>query len=339
MDGEILLEKGSLEDLFLLVHENLEVTRSHSWSSPIIKTIQLLKSFWRVNTLRNSRQNVAHHYDLSNAFFAMFLDQDMNYSCAYYKTAGQTLEDAQQLKKQRLLNKLMVSPGHKILDIGCGWGGLALSIGEIENTEVHGITLSENQHDYAKTRTQTKNKNNNVHFHLQDYRTVNEKFDRIISVGMLEHIGRRLLPTYFRKVAQSLNPHGVAVIHSIGYPTSTVKQIYSKQNTWIQKYIFPGGYLPHLSELVDVISSTGLVVTDIEVLSLHYAETLKAWRKNIYKNQAEITSMYDDRFFRMWDFYLVSSEFLFRTGHGVVYQIQLTNDLVSLPRTRDYMSI
>ena len=338
MDGEIQLVEGSLQDLFLLVHENLEATRNRSWSSPVIKAIQFFKSFWLVNTLRLSKKNVAHHYDLSNEFFAMFLDRDMNYSCAYYKTDDQDLEKAQQQKKQRLLNKLMVSSGQKILDIGCGWGGLALTIGAIKNTEVHGITLSEKQYDYAVKRGQTENEQANVHFHLQDYRKINEMFDRIISVGMLEHIGWRLLPAYFDKIAQSLSPQGVAVVHTIGYPTCTAKNLYSKQNTWIQKYIFPGGYLPHLPELLDAISSAGLVVSDIEVLSLHYAETLKAWRKNIYKNQKEIISMYDERFFRMWEFYLVSSEYLFRTGNGVVYQIQLTNDPVSMPRSRDYMS-
>lgn len=341
MDNDIQITNGSLEDLMVIVHSNIMgIRKNPQLIARVLTTINGLRHKWNaLNTPFKSKKNVAHHYDISNDFFALFLDEDMNYSCAYYATAKQTLKKAQEHKKRRLINKLILSDGQSVLDIGSGWGGLALSIAQAANVRVDGVTLSENQLALSQERTQTTQTQGSVTFHLKDYRHVKTSYDRIVSVGMLEHIGTRYLSTYFSKVAQLLKPNGVAVIHSIGESTANKKfRWLPLRNTWIQKYIFPGGYLPYLPELTEAITDSGLCITDLEIMTLHYAETLKAWRQNVYRNKAKIEEMYDARFFRMWDFYLTGCEYYFRSGRGVVYQLQLTDKITSLPRTREYMN-
>jgi cyclopropane-fatty-acyl-phospholipid synthase len=274
---------------------------------------------------------VAHHYDINGAIYDLFLDRDRQYSCAYF-TPGATLDEAQLAKKRHLAAKLSLAPGHRVLDIGSGWGGLGLYLAKIGHCDVTGVTLSSEQLRISRERAQREGLARAVRFEFKDYRKVEGRFDRIVSVGMFEHVGVNHYATYFRKVRELLADDGVALIHTIGRsepPTAT--------NPFIAKYIFPGGYIPALSEVAAAVERSGLVLTDLEVLRLHYAETLRAWRERFLANWDKAAGILDETFCRMWEFYLAGSETAFRYQGLVVFQLQLAKRIDALPTTRDYM--
>ncbi|RRH78286.1 class I SAM-dependent methyltransferase [Falsigemmobacter faecalis] len=329
MEGRLTVENGSIYDLLDLVTRNLRtadppgISRLARWGQ------RLMAQHPASNDPRRSKQNVARHYDLDAGLYELFLDSDRQYSCAYFEEETATLEQAQLAKKRHLAAKLALSPGQRVLDIGCGWGGLALYLAAVGGVSVTGITLSEEQLAIAQARGA---KTRGVDFRLQDYRALTERFDRVVSVGMFEHVGPGSYPAFFASLARLLDENGVAVLHYIGrsgqsFPT----------NPWILKYIFPGGYMPPLSEVLPVIEAEGLIVTDIEVLRLHYAETLRHWRARFLARRSEAVALYDERFARMWEFYLAASETAFRSQGLVVHQIQMVRRQDALPLTRDYM--
>lgn len=286
------------------------------------------------NPAPRAKRNVAHHYDLDDGLYDLFLDADKQYSCAYFEQPGMSLEEAQAAKKRHIAQKLLLKPGQRVLDIGSGWGGLALSIAQATpDARVTGVTLSEHQLSISRARAEAAGLSDRVEFRLADYRALEGQFDRIVSVGMLEHVGVGFYQRYFDEVRRLLTPDGVALIHAIGRtgpPRAT--------NPWVAKYIFPGGYIPSLSEVLPRIELAGLVASDIEILRLHYAETLRAWRERFLANRDRAAAIYSDRFCRMWEYYLASSEMAFRTGELIVFQIQLLREAGSAPLTRDYMS-
>jgi cyclopropane-fatty-acyl-phospholipid synthase len=282
--------------------------------------------------LSRSRRNVAHHYDLSDELFDLFLDADRQYSCAYFTSPGDTIERAQLAKKRHISAKLLLEPGMRVLDIGSGWGGLAIYLAQTSEVDVTGITLSERQFEVATERAKSAGVADRVRFRLCDYREVNEQFDRVVSVGMFEHVGIRHYEEYFESCRSLLADSGVALVHTIGRafgPAAT--------SAWIRRYIFPGGYSPALSEVVPVVERCGLHLTDIEILRLHYAETLKAWRERFLAHRREAAALYDERFCRIWDFYLAASEAVFRYGDHVVFQLQFSRRRDAVPTTRDYI--
>ena len=284
------------------------------------------------NFIKKSKMNVSHHYDISDDLYDLFLDPKRQYSCAYFKNENDDLETAQNNKIQHIIKKLNIKKDQKVLDIGCGWGGLALEIARKTDCEVTGITLSENQLKYATQKAKELNLDNQVKFKLIDYRELNEKFDRIVSVGMFEHVGRKFYKKFFKQVERLLKDDGVSLIHTIGSVMPP-----RDPHPWITKYIFPGGYTPSLSEVTKPVEKAGLVVSDIEVLKLHYSYTLKNWKLNCLKNKEKIIKMFDEKFFRMWEFYLSGCEIAFKWGDQVVYQFQLTKNYTSTPATRDYI--
>jgi cyclopropane-fatty-acyl-phospholipid synthase len=283
------------------------------------------------NPSGRAQRNVAHHYDINGAIYDLFLDRDRQYSCGYF-TQGASLEEAQLAKKRHLAAKLAISPGQRVLDIGSGWGGLGIYLAKVANCDVTGVTLSSEQLKISRERAQREGLSRAVRFEFQDYRKVEGSFDRVVSVGMFEHVGVNHYATYFRKVRDLLTDEGVAVIHTIGRsepPTVT--------NPFIAKYVFPGGYIPALSEVSAAVERSGLIITDIEVLRLHYAETLRAWRERFIANWDRAAGILDERFCRMWEFYLAGSETAFRYQNLVIFQLQLAKRISALPTTRDYM--
>jgi len=285
------------------------------------------------NSITRSRRNVAHHYDLNGRLYSLFLDRDRQYSCAYFPRGDESLEEAQTAKKNLIAAKLCIDrPGLRILDIGCGWGGLALTLARDHGAEVTGITLSEEQLAEARSRARAEGLQHRVRFELLDYRALDQTFDRIVSVGMFEHVGVGHYKEFFATVARSLRPDGVALLHAIGRGESP-----ASTDPWIAKYIFPGGYCPSLSEVLPGAERSGLMVTDVEVLRLHYAETLRHWRRRFAANRDTIASLYDERFCRMFEFYLAGSELAFRRARHMVFQIQLAHHQTAVPLTRDYL--
>jgi cyclopropane-fatty-acyl-phospholipid synthase len=285
------------------------------------------------NPIGRARSNVAHHYDLKDTLYELFLDKDRQYSCAYFQTGNDTLEAAQANKKRHLAAKLLLKPGHRVLDIGSGWGGLGLYLAQIERVDVTGVTLSVEQHKVSNERAKDMGLAERVRFNLRDYRSDTGCYDRIVSVGMFEHVGAGHYDEFFGKLKTLLKDDGVAVLHSIGRmepPDST--------NPWLRKYIFPGGYSPALSEVLAAIERAGLWVTDIEILRLHYAETLKEWSRRFQTNREGIKSLYDERFCRMWEFYLTACEMSFRYFDQMVFQIQLARRQDAVPLVRDYVT-
>ncbi|MGB7257498.1 MAG: class I SAM-dependent methyltransferase [Pseudolabrys sp.] len=331
MDGTFVVEQGSIADVLAIAlgQHNAEMPR---WANPRRALRYLHRRLSQYNPRKRARRNVAHHYDLDGRLYSLFLDADRQYSCGYFERPGQSLDDAQLAKRRHLAAKLLVKEGHRILDIGCGWGGLGLYLAETACANVTGVTLSQEQFTIANERATEKGLSGKAEFRLQDYRDVDGKFDRIVSVGMFEHVGVGFYETFFRKSAALLADNGVMVLHSIGRSDPP-----GVTNPWIAKYIFPGGYIPALSEVLPVIERSGLLVTDIEILRLHYAETLKAWRERFLAHRKDIERIYDQRFVRMWEFYLAASEMSFREQAMMVMQIQLTKRQGVVPMTRDYI--
>lgn len=330
MDGALSIERGGLCELLELCCRNFERSGRRSGFSRFF--CALARRIRQHNPARRARRNVAHHYDLSPDFYRAFLDGDLQYSCAYFDHEAASLADAQQAKKQHIASKLLLRPGCRVLDIGCGWGGLALYLAEIEDIEVTGVTLSEEQLHVARERAKERGLQRRVKFELIDYRAVRGKFDRIVSVGMFEHVGTPHYRQFFDQVGSLLTEHGVALIHAIGRmhgPDVT--------SAWIRKYIFPGGYIPALSQVMPAVEDSGLLLTDLEILRGHYALTLRNWRDNFLARLGEIRKDHDERFCRMWEFYLAASEMAFRYGGMMVFQAQLAKTAGSIPITRDYM--
>jgi cyclopropane-fatty-acyl-phospholipid synthase len=333
MNGAIEVTQGTLLDVMQLGLSNLAQEGEARWLRLLRQTRIALRRLQQRNDLLRSRDNVAHHYDLDGHLYDLFLDADRQYSCAYFERPGATLEEAQRAKKRHIAAKLLVEPGQRVLDIGCGWGGMALYLAEICDAHVTGITLSHEQWSEAGRRADASPRGRDLEFRLQDYRDVNGRFDRIVSVGMFEHVGVSYYDIYFRKIASLLAEDGVALVHTIGRPDTP-----GATNPWIAKYVFPGGYIPALSEIMPAIERAGLLVTDIEILRLHYADTLKDWRERFLAHREEVARLYDDRFCRMWEFYLAGSEAGFRLGQQIVFQIQLARRVDAVPITRDYIA-
>jgi len=332
MDEDMVLEEGDIWDLLEIVGRS--GGRGPKGRGSIAKRAKkaVKRRIQQANDRRASRRNVAHHYDLSNDFYRRWLDVDMQYSCAYFARPDMTLEEAQVAKKRHLAAKLLLKPGMKVLDIGSGWGGLAMTLAGEYGADVTGVTLSTEQLQLARERAEAAGLSGKARFELQDYRDVQGPFDRIVSVGMLEHVGAPNLRKYFETVKRQLSEDGVAVIHSIGRMTPP-----ALTNAFTQKYIFPGGYIPAMSEVTKAIEDAGLWITDVEVLRLHYAETARQWRLRFLADP-EIPSLYDGRFRRMWEFYLAGAELGFRYGTHMVMQFQLTRRLEVAPVTRDYLA-
>jgi cyclopropane-fatty-acyl-phospholipid synthase len=334
MNGTLVIEEGEIYDLLDMLCGNAGAALSHTLLSPIWNGFgTFLRTLQQWNPVPKAKANVAHHYDLSDALYELFLDRDRQYSCGYFERPDDDLETAQYAKKRHIAAKLLIRPGMKVLDIGCGWGGLALFLARETGADVTGLTLSEEQHKVATRRAAQAGLAERVHFHLRDYRQEAGRYDRIVSVGMFEHVGVPQYGAFFGKVRELLAPSGVALLHSIGRmdgPGAT--------NPWIRKYIFPGGYSPALSEVLPVIEKTGLWVSDIEVLRLHYARTLRLWRRRFRQNWDKVRVLYDERFCRMWEFYLAGAEIAFRHMGHMVFQMQMSNALESVPLTRDYIS-
>jgi len=331
MDGTFVVERGSIADALAILFGQERVA-SPIWALLPRLMRYLFRRLQHFNPRSRARHNVAHHYDLDGRLYRLFLDGDEQYSCAYFESPDQSLDDAQLAKKRHLAAKLCIAPGAKVLDIGCGWGGLALYLAEIAGARVTGITLSQEQYARAQQRAIERGRSQDAMFRIEDYRDVAGPFDRIVSVGMFEHVGVGHYDTFFRKCGKILGQDGVFLLHTIGRSGSP-----SVTNAWIAKYIFPGGYIPALSEVLPAIQRARLVVTDVEILQLHYAETLKAWRARFLAHREEAERLYDERFVRMWEFYLASSEMAFRESDMVVFQIQMAKRKGVVPQTRDYI--
>jgi cyclopropane-fatty-acyl-phospholipid synthase len=333
MDGTLTIEEGTLRDFLHICTHDPDTPRIHTIPAMLDWLAGPLRYLRQHNTLRRAKSNVAHHYDLSGELYDIFLDEDRQYSCAYFPDGDENLEEAQEKKKRHVAAKLLLEPGMKVLDIGSGWGGLALSLAQMTGADVTGITLSEEQLKVARTRAEKTGLGDHVRFFLRDYRHEKAQYDRVVSVGMFEHVGVVHYETYFQMLRNVMKPDGIALVHSIGRrgPPNGV-------NPWLAKYIFPGGYCPALSEVLAAAEKSGLWVTDIEILRLHYAETLRHWHKRFQVNRNRVKALYDERFCRMWEFYLVQCEMAFRNLEMMVFQIQLTRRQNAVPLSRDYIT-
>jgi len=332
MDGTLTVEEGGIYDLIELLVRNEELMSRVVLLRLANRVRQLTRRLHQYNPISRSRRNVAHHYDLSDQLYELFLDRDRQYSCAYFLHPDDDIDTAQLNKRQHIAAKLLIRPGMKVLDIGSGWGGLGLYLASECGADVTGLTLSSEQLKVAQRRAAQAGLSDRVRFHLRDYREEQGIYDRIVSVGMFEHVGVGQYPAFFDRVSTLLKPDGVALLHSIGRmdgPGAT--------NPWLRKYIFPGGYSPAISEVVPVIERARLWITDLEVLRLHYAETLTAWRRRFLQHRDRVLQLYDERFCRMWETYLAGSEVAFRYGGHLVMQIQIAKAVDTVPLTRDYM--
>jgi cyclopropane-fatty-acyl-phospholipid synthase len=333
MDGRIRFEDSTLRDFLTL----FSINRLSLGSYPLQKVLRSisrgLKRFQQANPVGTAQKNVAHHYDLGNDFYKLFLDEGMQYSCAYFLDDTETLEEAQKNKLRLIAAKLALRPGLKILDIGSGWGDLALYLATLEDVDVTGVTLSREQYALSTERARRLGLSGRVHFELRDYRDVPDRFDRIVSVGMFEHVGVHHYGEFFAKINALMEDDGVMLLHSIGHmsPPGTA-------SPWLRKYIFPGAYSPALSEVFTEVEKASLWVTDLEFLRLHYAKTLNHWCRRFEANRDRIAKMYDERFCRMWEFYLVSAEMMFRTGSQLVFHMQLARKRDAVPIVRDYVT-
>src|ERR1700754_2967437 len=330
MEGTFVVENGSIADALAILLDQPDIlprwARLQWWLRYFVRHAQ------QFNPPARAKANVARHYDLDGRLYSLFLDADKQYSCAYFETADATLDDAQLAKKRHLAAKLLIEPGHRVLDIGSGWGGLGLYLAEMTGADVTGITLSTEQLQAANARAMEKRLAGSARFLLSDYRDTPGLFDRIVSVGMFEHVGVGFYEKFFQRCAELLSDDGVMMLHSIGRSTGP-----DVTSPWITKYIFPGGYIPALSEVTPAIERAGLLVCDVEILRLHYAETLKAWRERFMARREEAVQLYDERFALMWEFYLAASEMAFRKQNMMNFQIQLAKRQGVVPMTRDYV--
>jgi cyclopropane-fatty-acyl-phospholipid synthase len=330
MEGNFVVENGTIADALAILMDQPDVlprlARPRWWMRYLVRRL------WQFNPRGRSRSNVTHHYDLDGRLYSLFLDADRQYSCGYFDTPDASLDDAQLAKKRHLAAKLLIRRGDRVLDIGSGWGGLGLYLAQMAGADVTGITLSNQQLQASNARAAERNLTDTARFLLQDYRDVNGPFDRIVSVGMFEHVGVDHYDTFFKRCADLLTDDGLMVLHSIGRSTGP-----DTTSPWIAKYIFPGGYIPALSEVFPAVERAGLLVCDIEILRLHYAETLKAWRERFMARREEAVQLYDERFARMWEFYLAASEMAFRKQGMMNFQIQLARRQDVVPMTRDYI--
>lgn len=332
MDDRLVLEEGEIIDLILIIRRNRrweERTRPNEF---LKKTGKLRHRLSTLNWKSRSLKNVVHHYDIGNDLYRLFLDPDMQYSCAYFTDPSNSIEQAQLDKKAHIASKMLLEPGQKVLDIGCGWGGLALYLNRVADVDVLGVTLSKEQLAVARQRAEEAGVSDRVKFELCDYRDVTGQFDRIVSIGMFEHLGTAHFPIFFRKIRELLHPEGAALVHTMGRmgkPGTT--------DRFMQKYIFPGGYLPALSEIVSASEKERLIMADCEALRLHYVYTLRAWYETFKTKHDEIVALYDERFYRLYLFYLAASMTMFTDGAMVVYQLQYLRSRYAGPMTRDYM--
>ena len=333
MEGRLVIEEGDIYDL-------LDIARLNSPAAPdtgLSRLGHFLRNFnaasaLRAIGLRRARQNVAHHYDLDERLYRLFLDRDMQYSCAWFEHPDMSLDAAQLAKKRLIAAKLLLRPGARVLDIGCGWGGMALYLARVCDADVTGITLSAEQHRVATDRAEAAGLSDRVRFLLEDYREIEGRFDAIVSVGMFEHVGLRQYDDYFSAAHRLLAPDGVMLLHTIAQPRA-----WRYAHPFIDKYIFPGGYLPAVSQILPAIEGSGLLLRDLEILSLHYADTLREWRRRVHAKRDEVVALYDERFLRMWDLYLAGSEASFRHDPLFVGHFQIARDQASVPRTRAYL--
>ena len=333
MDGRVVVTEGSLYEVLALGAENLKTLNTLPWVRAIDRARVMFRGVHQRNDRRRAKKNVARHYDHDVRIYRLFLDRDMQYSCAYFERPGQSLDDAQRAKKRHIAAKLLIDEGHSALDIGCGFGGMALYLAGVGGArKATGVTLSKEQLAVAKERAERSGYADRLDFRLQDYRDLTETFDRIVSVGMFEHVGVARYDEYFQTVRRLLKDDGVMLLHSIGR-----NSVPGATNAWIRKHIFPGGYIPSLSEVLPAIERAGLYVTDIEVLRLHYAETLSAWRERFMARRDEAAKIAGEEFCRMWEFYLAGSETSFRVDGHMVFQIQLARKQDALPLSRDYI--
>lgn len=333
MEGRLVVQRGSIHGFLALILAGARDQAPSWWEGALDRCRYLLRHLTTLNTRSRSRDNVAHHYDLDDRLYALFLDQDWQYSCAYFETPDQRLDAAQLAKKRHIAAKLVIEPQHRVLDIGCGWGGMCLYLTEIARAhETLGVTLSTEQLAVANRRAQAAGAQDRARFALQDYRDVTGVFDRIVSVGMFEHIGPRFFSVFFETCRRLLHEDGVMLLHTIGCSDGP-----NHPNPWLNRYIFPGGYLPALSEILPAAEKAGLIVTDVEVLRLHYAKTLQAWRERFMARRDEALALYDERFCRMWEFYLAMSQAAFEHQDVVVFQLQIVRRQDVVPLTRDYL--
>ncbi|MEO0361417.1 MAG: cyclopropane-fatty-acyl-phospholipid synthase family protein [Pseudomonadota bacterium] len=332
MQGRLVVEEGDMYDFMALAKKN--GAKRFASAPAIAREVgrRIHRKLRRHIFTETAKRNVAHHYDLDEKLFRLFLDEDLQYSCAYYETGEETLEEAQRKKKRHIAAKMLLKPGHRVLDIGCGWGGMGLYLAQAAGAEVLGVTLAEEQLRVANERAAAAGAADRAKFELRDYRKVTGKFDRIVSVGMFEHVGPQNYDDYFQTIYDLLEPDGVAVIHSI---------VRSRPNAsdppFVEKYIFPNGHIPPLSETFPSIEKSKLLVKDVEILTMHYADTLREWRRRFHANREEVLRLYDEAFFRMWNVYLIASEISFRHGRLANFQIQLTKRHAEAPRNRNYI--
>ncbi|KQW23269.1 cyclopropane-fatty-acyl-phospholipid synthase [Afipia sp. Root123D2] len=331
MDGEFIVEQGTIADVLAIALAQPD--QLPRWAKPLWWQRYLTRHIQQFNYHGRSKRNIERHYDLDGRLYSLFLDADKQYSCAYFETPESTLDDAQLAKKRHVTAKLLLRPGHRVLDIGSGWGGLALYFAEMTGADVTGVTLSTEQLQVSNARAEEKGLTGSARFLLQDYRDIPGPFDRISSVGMFEHVGIHFYDRFFQRCAELLADDGVMLLHAIGRSEGP-----GITNPWVAKYIFPGGYIPALSEVLPAIERSGLLVDDIETLRLHYAETLKAWRERFLARREEAARLYDERFVRMWEFYLAASEMSFRKQNMMVFQIQISKRQGVVPITRDYIA-
>ena len=333
MNKEIVIEEGTLDDFLKIITASYNDYMSNNFVFKMYESIStFFKSFQQINKLVRSKENVAHHYDIDEKMYKLFLDKDMQYSCAYFHNQNIGIDQAQFDKKKHIIEKLQIKEGMSVLDIGCGWGGMAIQIAKDTGARVKGITLSENQFATAKKRAHEEGLADKVTFALQDYRNEKDTYDRIVSVGMFEHVGVDYFPAFFSKTYEILKDTGVFLLHTIGQRTKP-----SATSPWIRKYIFPGGYIPSLSEVLKETEKQNIIVTDIEILRMHYAHTLDHWYKNTMQHKETIVKMFDDKFLRMWEFYLLISKYSFINMGNVVFQIQIAKNINNLPLTRNYI--
>jgi cyclopropane-fatty-acyl-phospholipid synthase len=332
MDGRLAVENGDIAALLDLITRNVRAGAGAAYLEACSSVRRAWNRLRRRNTLARARKNVAHHYDLSARLYDLFLDSDRQYSCAFFESPDDNLEVAQANKCRRIAAKLALKPGQRVLDIGSGWGGLGLHIARAAQVDVTGVTLSREQLKIARERAARSGLSERVRFRLEDYREIDGPFERIVSVGMFEHVGASHYRDFFRRLSRLLTGDGVALVHSIGRSDGP-----GATNPWIAKYIFPGGYTPALSEVLPAVERAGLIVTDIEILRLHYAQTLALWRQRFRANWERAKALYDERFCRMWEFYLAGAEMGFRNQGLMVFQLQLAKRVDALPIVRDYM--